>query len=235
MELFAVNHWWAPWLVAAGLASVLYWGLGWPVLFVVTLGIIAGLLGGQLETARVARRTVKIEEQLADAIDLMVAALQAGAGTLSALNNAVAESRKPLRPQLEEVLGRIRYGDDPQVVLAALQARVPLEVFRLFVSVLSVHWETGGSLGPTLSTVCRVVRDRIEVNRRVRSLTAQSRLSVIVIIFITYFLALVMWRMDADRMRGFLTSAAGQWLAAGAILFQGLGIVWSAALSRLKY
>src|SRR6202043_1613176 len=138
-------------------------------------------LGTQLESLRISAVTFRIEQQLSDAIDLMVAALQAGAGTLSALENAVQEARRPLRAQLTEVLGRIRYGDDPQLVLHALEQRVPLEVFRLFVSALSVHWETGGSLAPTLATVGRVVRDRIEVSRRIRSLTAQSRVSVVAV------------------------------------------------------
>src|SRR6202043_1562811 len=177
-------------------------------------------LGTQLESLRISAVTFRIEQQLSDAIDLMVAALQAGAGTISALENAVQEARPPLRAQLEEVLGRIRYGDDAQAVLRALEERVPLEVFRLFVSALTVHWETGGSLAPTLATVGRVVRDRIEVNRRIRSLTTQARVSIIAVLCMTYFLALVMWRNDPGRMRQFLSTAVGQYLVAGAILLQ---------------
>ena len=56
-------------------------------------------------------------------------------------------------------------------------ARVPLETFRLFSAALTVHQEVGGSLAPTLATVGRIIRDRIELTRRVRSLTVQSRAS----------------------------------------------------------
>jgi tight adherence protein B len=229
------SHYVLPWVVGVFVGLVLYFLVGWPWIFAVTFGLIAALLGGQLETLRVGWVTVRIEQQLADALDLMVAGLQAGAGTMAALDNAVKESRPPLRPQLEEVLGRIRYGDDPQVVLRALEGRVPLEVFRLFVSALSVHWETGGSLGPTLATVGRVVRDRIEVNRRIRTLTTQGRISVIAVLFLTYFLALIMWRNDPERMRQFLSTTVGQVLMAAAMLLQAVGIVWTASLSRLKY
>ncbi len=165
------DHNLVPWIVGLALGAGLYWGLGWPWVFCITFGLIAGLLGGQVESFRQGWVTILIEQQLSDAIDLMVAALQAGAGTLSAMESALQETQLPLRLQLEEVLGRIRFGDDPQQVLRALEKRVPLEVFRLFVSTLSVHWETGGSLGPTLATVGKVVRDRIEVNRRIRALT----------------------------------------------------------------
>lgn len=232
---FVRNWFWLPWVSAVGLAALIYWGLGWPPIFALTLGLIAGLLGGQLEQMRVGKVTFRIEQQLSDAIDMMVAALQAGAGTMSALENAVQEARRPLRPQLEEVLGRIRYGDDPQAVLRALESRVPLEVFRLFVSALSVHWETGGSLAPTLATVGRVVRDRIEVNRRIRTLTTQGRASIVAILLLSYVLALIMWRNDPERMEQFLATNLGQALIAGAMLLQAVGIVWSAVLSRMKY
>jgi len=232
---FVRNYYLVPWLAGLAVAAILFWGLGWPRMFCVTFGLIAALLGGQVEFFRIGYVTFRIEQQLSDALDLMVAALQAGAGTMSALENAVQEARKPLRPQLDEVLGRIRYGDDAQVVLRALEERVPLEVFRLFVSALSVHWETGGSLAPTLATVGRVVRDRIEVNRRIRTLTTQGRASVLAVMVLTYFLALVMWRNDPERMSDFLATVLGQVLVAGALLLQALGIVWTNALSRLKY
>ncbi len=232
---YVSNYHLVPWLVGLLLGAVLYWGLGWPRVFCVTFGLIAALIGGQIEALRQGRVTVRIEGQLSDAIDLMVAALQAGGGTLSAMENALHESQLPLRPQLEDLLGRIRYGDDPQQVLRALEQRVPLEVFRLFVSTLSVHWETGGSLGPTLATVGKVVRDRIEVNRRIRALTTQGRASVIAVLGLTYFLALIMWRNDPHRMHDFLATNMGQMLAAGAMLFQAVGVVWSAILSKLRY
>lgn len=49
---------------------------------------------------------LRLETQLSDAIDLMVAALQAGAAVNAALENAARETRAPLKPYLEELLGR---------------------------------------------------------------------------------------------------------------------------------
>jgi Flp pilus assembly protein TadB len=232
---FVQHHTLIPWLVGLVVIGLLYYLVGLPIIFAVSFGLIVGLLGGQLESMRVTRVTFRIEQQLADALDLMVAALRAGAGAMGALENAAGESRRPLRPQLEEMLGRIRYGDDPQMVLRSLQARVPLETFRLFASALSVHWETGGSLAPTLATVGRVIRDRIEVTRRVRALTTQGRASTMAVMGVTYFIGLIIWRSDPDRMRQFLATTIGQGLVAGALFLQGVGMVWTAALSRMKY
>jgi Flp pilus assembly protein TadB len=232
---FVRHHRIIPWLIGMLAATVFYYFVGLPPIFCITFGTIAGLLLGQLETMRVTRTTFRIEEQLSDAIDLMVAALRAGAGAQGALENAASESHRPLRPQLDELINRIRYGEDPQHALKALETRVPLETFRLFASALSVHWETGGSLAPTLSIVGRVIRDRIEVSRRIRALTNQARASTVAVLLVTYFIALIIWRSDPQRMEMFLSTSMGQGLVAGAIILQGVGMVWTAALSRLRY
>jgi tight adherence protein B len=232
---FVRPQWLLPWLLAVLVGAALYYFAHFASVFAVTFAIVAGLLATQWEVQRVVRARLRIEEQLADALALMVAALYAGAGAVSALEASVREARRPLRPQLDELLGRIRLGDDAQTALRALEARVPLETFRLFASALSVHWETGGSLTRTLATVGRVIRDRIEVNRRIRTLTSQARTSTMAVLLVTYFIALVIWRNDPARMREFLATMVGQVLAAAAIGLQAVGLVWASALSRMKY
>lgn len=232
---FVRRHLWVPWGLAGLLALGLFFLAGWPTLFALSFGLIAGLLGGQLENYRVARTLLRIEEQLADSVDLMVATLRAGAGVMKALEQATVEAREPLRTQFEELLGRIRLGDDPRAVLNALEQRVPLETFRLFSSALTVHWETGGSLTPALAVVGRVIRNRIEVNRRIRALGAQARASTVAVLLLTYCVGLVMWRGNPVGVQQFLATTLGQALVGGAILLQAVGLVWSAALSRLRY
>ena len=109
--------------------------------------------GSQIEQMVFERRIQQIESQLADAIDLMVGALRGRRQRAGCAGKRLIGKSWPLRPQLEEVVGRIRLGDNSQTVFRELAARVPLETFLLFTSALSVHWEVGGNLAPTLSTV----------------------------------------------------------------------------------
>ncbi len=133
------------------------------------------------------------------------------------------------------MVARIRLGDTPQAAFAGLHERVPLETFLLFSSALAVQWETGGSLAPTLATVGRTIRDRVELSRRIRSNTLQSQLSTIAVLCVTYFLALVFWRSNPAQMQEFLGTRIGQSLVAGSILLQALGIAWMSAISRMKF
>jgi Flp pilus assembly protein TadB len=232
---FLVRHRFVPWLVGLSAAAVLSLVFGWVLPFVIAVGLIVSLLGGQLESSLAARRTARVETQLADAIDLMVAGLAAGASVPDALENATHESRNPLRAQLEDVVGRIRFGDDPRTVYQGLIQRVPLETFLLFSSALSVQSETGGSLAPTLASVGRTIRDRIEIARRIRSNSAQSEVSTMAVLFLTYFIALIVWRTNPEQMHEFLDTTIGQWAVSGTVLLQAVGLVWMSVISRLKF
>ncbi len=234
-QVFARRHYVLPWIVAVAVAVILIVMVGLPPLYAVAFAVIVGLLGGQVDGMLLARKQDRIEVQLADAIDLIVSALGVGATLQSALENALRDMRSPLRPELEDVVVRWRYGDEPAVVLGSLAHRVPLETFRLFATSLAVNHEVGGSLVQTLASVGRTIRNRIEITRRLRALTMQGRVSVAAILIVTYGLAAIMWRNEPDRMAGFLLSTVGQWLVAIAMVLQGLGIVWIAALCRPKF
>jgi len=232
---FLTRYRWIPW-VAIGITYLLIdFGAGLKTSYAIMFGILVGLLAHEVEGFLAQRQGLLIEAQLADAIDLMVASLRAGASVLNSFESAMNETRSPLKPQLQEVLGRVRYGEDPASVFQALAARVPLETFRLFSSALTVHQEVGGSLAPTLATVGRIIRDRIELGRRVRSLTVQSRASTFAIMFVTYFIGLLMWRTDRGRMEEFLATELGSFMVSGAVMMQAIGIFWTSWWSRLKY
>jgi len=226
---------WIPWLLALLLALLLGFLVRLPPIFAATFGMIAGLMGAQFEVFLSERKVVLLETQLADAIDLMVAALHAGASVSAALETAMGESRNPLRQELEDVVGRIRYGDAPRDVFQSLSERVPLESFRLFSSTLAVHAEVGGSLARTLSSVGRIVRDRLEIGRKIRSMTTQARVSIWAVLGTTYFIGLIIWRNNTERMADFLGTSIGQTFVAAAMLLQALGILWSARISRMRY
>ncbi len=221
-----------PWALGLASSICLFFLAGFWLIYCVAIGLIAALLGAELESYLAQRRAARIETQLADAIDLMIGALGAGTGVTNALAAAAEETKRPLRGQLEDVLGRIRLGDDPQQVFRGLADRVPLETFALFASALAVHWEVGGSLTSTLAMVGRTIRDRIEIGRRIQSNIAQSQLSTAFILLLTYFIAAIVWRNNPDQMTAFVSTHVGSWFVAGSMALQAVGIAWMSWISR---
>ncbi len=228
------------WFLAPPLLAIVTVALVWlarePRLpYLVAIGLLVGLLARQLEVFAAERVVGQLESQLAEAIDIMIGAVGAGASVNGALDAALAEARLPLRPYLEELAGRIRLGDDPAEVFRSLAERVPLETFLLFTSALSVHWEVGGRLTSTLTVVGRTIRDRLETSRRIRSNTAQSQLSTLAVLGLTYFIAAIVWRNSPQQMADFVTSTVGSWLIAVSVVLQAAGITWMNLISKPRF
>ena len=226
---------WVPWAIGIAVGISIWLLLDLRPIYAFSAGLMVGLLGSQVESFLAARYSALLERQLADAIDIMIGAVGAGSSVGAAMDAAIMETKNPLKPFLEEVAGRIRLGDSPQAVFSSLAERIPLETFLLFTSALSVHWEVGGKLSSTLTTVGRTIRDRIEVSRRIRSNTAQSQFSTIALIAMTYFVALVVYNNGAEQMREFVTSSIGSFFVAGSVLLQAVGIAWMNLISKPRF
>jgi Flp pilus assembly protein TadB len=197
--------------------------------------VVATVLAHIVEEQVALRRVAAVEARLADAIDLMVASLGAGAGLTDAFESAASESDGLLKRELEDVLGRIRLGEAPEDVYEDLAHRIPLETFRLFTFTLTVHSEVGGSLAPALATVGRSIRDRIEIGRKVRSQATQAQASVVGILVITWFLGVMMWRTNPEMFEEFLRHPLGSAAVAAAVVLQAVGLVWITRMARIKF
>jgi tight adherence protein B len=206
--------------------------VGWPLPVAAALAILIGSLVHLVEQTIAEQRLARIEMQLADTIDLIVASLRAGAALPASLEICLRESQRPLRIYLQEIVGRLRLGDTPREVIGDLAEQVPSDTFRLFALALVVHWEVGGSLAGTLATVGRTIRDRIELGRRVRALGIEAHVSVVAVLLIAYLLGLLMWRANPERMEAFLSTTIGPQLVAIVIGLQAVGLLWMWRISR---
>lgn len=224
-------------VVLVGLcAGILAWLLApWPWPYSLALGVMLMLFLWQIEGWWFQLKTNRAQQQLADSIDLMVAAVKSGASLQGALESAMENSPRPWKYELRDLIARIRYGDEPLEVFTDLSLRVPLETVRLFAQTLAVNWSVGGRLSLALANVSRTIRDRLELSRRMQAMTTQARISVISVILVTYFIGALMWRNDPERMSDYLTSIVGQSLVATSMILQAVGIVWIARLSTPRF
>lgn len=229
------RYWWLAVPLVGILIGLVWWFFGIPWPYLMAFFVMTVLCATQVDAIYLQRRILRLEQQLADSIDMMVAGVKSGASLQSALEASVTQAKKPWRRESEQLIQAIRYGEDPVAALGDLSERLPLESVRLFCQTLAVNWRVGGRLAITLASVGRTVRDRIELSRRMAAMTTQARLSVLSIIVVTYFIAALIWRNDPQRMTGFLTSLVGQWLVAVGMLLQAVGIVWISWMSKPRF
>ena len=222
------------WAIAAGSAVFLVCAFLWDPYLAAGIGMVAGALAHVSLTALEKKRTLELEEGLAEAIALASSALRAGASPVDALERAARAVKGPANPVLLDLSGALRLGDDVERALEALVNRVPLESYRLFAVALAVQWRAGGSLERSLAVVARAVRDRVELERRIFSQAAPTRVSVFAFVLATLAIAYLMWQNDPANVEHFLTSSTGVKLVGTSIWLQAIGILWMSQMSRIR-
>lgn len=226
---------WAPCGIFIVVFAALRFSTPMTGLFCFSLASVACLVSVQVIDLRVLRWMTRIEEQLADGVDLMVSSLQAGAGAVGALENMTREIGSPLRDHLQETVARLQFGDNPASVFRNLGDKIPLETFRIFSLSMSVHWGTGGRLVPLLASVSKTLRDRVEISRQMRLQSTYARVSTFGILTAAYFIAYVIWRYQPEQFTVFVQAPVGNMMVSGSILLQAIGILWIHRMSQPKY
>ena len=190
-------------------------GLGWA-------WTIAGAVAPVLWLRRrVAKRLSRFEEQLPDAMDMLVAAMRAGYSFQAAMKFVGEEMAEPLGREFAQFYEQQRLGMDVRAALLALPERVPSIDLKMFVTAVLVQRDTGGNLSEVLTNIADVIRDRFDVKREVDTLTAEARLSARVLSALPVAVFLLMLVVDP----GFLKPMIEQFVGRVMLVVAGASIV----------
>jgi tight adherence protein B len=147
-----------------------------PLSFAVSpvIGISAMLL--YLMKAK-SNRIKKFEEQLPDALDLIVRSLKIGHPLSGAMAVVGRELPVPISSEFASAFEQVTYGQDIPAAFAAMADRVPLQDLGYVSMAIQIQQESGGNLVESLSKLSTVIRGRFRMFRKVKALTAEGRLS----------------------------------------------------------
>lgn len=123
------------------------------------------------------KRMDMIEEQLPDAIDLIVRGLRVGHPFIHALSSAAKEIPDPLGSELGLIADEASYGRDMGEALSAFAERMGMQDLRFLAVAVSIQQTSGGNLAEILDGLGKVVRARFRLFRRVRAITAEAKWS----------------------------------------------------------
>ncbi len=178
-------------------------------------------------------RSLRAEGQLSEALRLMTGALRAGSSPSDALDRAGSKVAAPTGPMLCKVAGRLRLGEDPDVVLGSLARDAGRGSVQLFAQALGVQWRAGGSLQSSLESVGRYVADRVELQRRIESQAAPTRASVLILAGATVAVGFLSWSNDPANVERFVASPTGEAGIALTLVLQGLSFLWMWHMARV--
>lgn len=179
---------------AAGLAgAVVGLMLGGPVLALVF--VLLAPVGAKLYLAfRTGRRHAKFADQLDDSLQMLAGSMRAGHSLLRAVDAVAQEAESPTREEFARVVNETRLGRDLGTVLESTSERMKCQDFLWVAQAIGVHREVGGDLAEVLDQVGQTIRERNQIRRQVKALSAEGKLSAYVLmalpIGITGFLSL---------------------------------------------
>ncbi len=123
------------------------------------------------------KRLAMIEEQLPDAVELMVRSLRVGHPFTSAIQIVAKEVPDPLGTEMGVIADEAAYGRDVGEALKAMAERLDMQDLRFLAVAVSIQQTSGGNLAEILDGLAKVIRARFKLFRRVKAITAEAKWS----------------------------------------------------------
>ncbi len=123
------------------------------------------------------RRQAAFINQLPDALDVVVRSLRSGHPVPTAMGLVGREMPDPIGSEFGITIDEMTYGLELPRALVNLSERVGVADLSLLVTAVSIQSGTGGNLSEVLNNLSKVLRDRFQLRRKVRSISAEGRFS----------------------------------------------------------
>jgi tight adherence protein B len=204
-------------------------------------GLIIGLAGGgaalslprQIVRILKHQRRRRFNEQLVDSLGSMSNALRAGFSITQAFERVVQDGLNPISQEFAMFLQQIRVGIRFEDALINLEQRVESDDLTLMIRSIEIARLTGGSLTEVFDKIAGTIRERMRIEGRIRSLTAQGRLQGVIVGVMPVVLALILMGMTPEIMKSFLSSTFGIGLVVIVVIFEVLGALTIRKIVRI--
>lgn len=172
-----------------------------------------------------ANRLKKFASQLPDAMELVARALRAGHSLAAGMHVVAEEMPPPICKEFARVYDEQNLGISLEETLNGMCDRVPNLDLRFFVTSVAIQRQTGGDLAEILDRIGHVIRERFKILGQVKALTAEGRLSGIVLIALPIGLFLMMMYMKPDYIELLWKDPLGVKMSVGAIVLMIIGSI----------
>lgn len=225
------GEWWVLRIVAvfAVVAAALVLFGGGPIMNIAV--VIVGVLVGWFLPAFVLRflakrRSKKFESQLPDVLTLVASSLSTGFSLLQALDAVAKDSAEPAAKEFSRALAETRIGADVGEALERMAERTQSDNMRWATMAIRIQREVGGNLGETLRTTAKTIREREELRRHVRGLSAEGRLSAYILIAMPIGIFLYTYYSNREYVQLLWTRPLGLAMMAAGIIAMVIGVFW---------
>ncbi len=219
-------------VLVVGLLSRLIFSNVIVVLLAIGVAVVIPLLVIEM---LVGRRKEKFNEQLADTLDMLAGSLRAGYGLQQALAAAAKETEEPTAAELKRVAKQVQMGMTLNEALHRLNERIGSEAFSSVVLATSIHRETGGNLAEIFDSLAASLRQRERMTQQIKGLTAEGRLSAIILLVMPFAEGLLMYILNPQYMSALTTTTTGLAMMGLGLIMMALGALWLRSIVNIDY
>jgi tight adherence protein B len=208
--------------------------LGRPLLFSLSGALLVGALPWWRLSRRRDKRIRLFEKQIPEALDLMGRAMRAGHAFPTAVQMVGDEMADPIGHEFRTLFDETNYGVPQQVALLRLSDRVPVADLAYFVVAVTIQRDSGGNLAELLDNIAGIVRARLKLLGEVRTLSAEGRLSAMILIGLPFATGAMINVVAPQFMSVLWTDPAGIQLVGGALFIMAFGVLWMRKIIRIR-
>jgi tight adherence protein B len=181
------------------------------------------------------RRKSKFDEQLPDTLQMLTGSMRAGHSLLRAVDASARETDAPMSEELSRIVNETRIGRDLGESMIDVSKRTGSEDFAWISQAIEIHREVGGDLAEVLDHVGETIRDRNQIRRQVKALSAEGKMSAAVLMGLPVVLFFALILINAQYAKTFTSTVPGFLMLGAAAVMLTAGGFWLSRLIKPKF
>ncbi|HAS10792.1 MAG TPA: hypothetical protein DCS55_09815 [Acidimicrobiaceae bacterium] len=208
--------------IAALFVGVLLFGIPYFLLMAIPVGLGIPLF----LKFKIGRRRKQFVNQLGDTLQLMAGSLTAGYGLGQTLDSVARETDSPTSEEFQRVVMETRLGRSLEDALQAMSYRIGAKDFDWVVDAIKIQASVGGNLSEIIEQVGETIRARTRIKRQVDALTAEGKISALVLFVLPFGLFGFIFSSNPDYIKPMFSSGIGQAMLGAAGFMLACGGLW---------
>jgi tight adherence protein B len=204
--------------------------LFWALIF----GVVGALLPPNFVSYKAKRRRKKFVSQLPDTLQLLAGTLKAGYSFMQGVEAVSHEVEDPMGSEFRRVVTEAQLGRPVEEALETSAIRMNSPDFEWAVMAVRIQREVGGNLSELLMTVAETMTARQRLRGEVSALTAEGRVSAMVLGILPLGLGAMLWTINPEYMNLLFEDPKGKIMLVGSTLLAGAGFLWMKKIIDIK-
>ncbi len=205
------------------LLGCLYYPISCDTILSASFATLLSILPLLIISSKKKKRIKAFNQQLGDGIMVISNSLRAGYSFMQAVEMVAREMPDPISTEFHKMLREMNLGMSTESAMNNLVKRLPSQDLEMMVMAVMIQRQVGGNLAEILDNISLTIRERIKIKGEIRTLTAQGKMSGLVISFLPMFLALALFVLNPSYINKLFITPVGLVMLVVGVIMQIIG------------